>query len=107
MHVVWFVRDQLATEGGNYTIWYSTGLAEAPEEPLPPTPTPSPTVVPATPTPRPTATPLPTLPSAGLRVDTGRIRSEMDDLAQLALAIVPLALLLGVFVIVVRNTRMR
>jgi hypothetical protein len=109
MHVVWFVRDQLATEGGNYTIWYSAGLADAPEEPLPPTPTPTPSPVPApaTPTPRQTATPLPTLPSAGLRVDTGRIRSEMDDLAQLALAIVPLALLLGMFVIIVRNTRMR
>ncbi len=107
MHVVWFVRDQLGTEGGNYQIWYSTGLADAPEEPLPPTPTPTPTPASTTPTLQPTAMPLATLPSAGLRVDTERIRSEMDDLAQLALAIVPLALLLGVFVVVVRITRTR
>jgi len=107
MHVVWFVRDQLFTGDGNTNIWYSTGQAEAPRQPLPPTRIPTPTQLPPTPTLQPTATPKPVLPEAALRANPTQLRDEKDDLIQIVIATLPIALLLGVFVIIAKSVRTR
>lgn len=107
MHVVWFVRDQYFTEGANYKIWYSHNEADAPAQALPPTPTPTATPAPPTPTLQPTPTPTLILPKDELRADPVRLRDEKDDLAELVVATLPVALLLGAFVVIVKNLRGR
>lgn len=107
MHVVWFVRNQLGTGGGLYKIYYSTSLTDAPELALVPTPTPSPTPAPPTPTPEPTRQSLPDFTGVDVQVDPTRLRTENDDVSQLALAMTPLVVLLGAVVVVARSIRRR
>ncbi len=95
LHVAWFVRareDQFAG-GGDYQVWYAQGQSDAPHSTPPPTlpPPPTPTLVP-TQTPMPTSTPYPTLAPGTSDLPTG-LRTESDELLQLATALLPLVLL--------------
>ncbi len=96
LHAVWFVRG---TEGrfageGNYELWYSRGQSAAPSVPAPPSPTPLPTAaLTPTPVPRPSSTPYPTLAPGTGGLPTG-LYTESDEILQLAIALLPLILLI-------------
>jgi ligand-binding sensor domain-containing protein len=100
VHVVWFVRDSLYSAEENIEIWYARGLSAAPFVPAPPSPTPLPTAT-ATPTPIPPSppTPYPTLAPGTGGLPTG-LYTESDEILQLAVALLPLALLILVVMVI-------
>jgi hypothetical protein len=95
LHVVWFVRDaeHLFTGGGDYEVWYSRGQSAAPSVTPPPSPPPlsTPTLAP-TPVPLPFSTPYPTLAPGSSGLPAG-LDTETDEILQLAIALLPLVLL--------------
>ena len=107
LHLVWFVRDQLPTTGGQYQIWYSGAIAAAQELPLPPTPTP--TLTP-TPTAAPIALPTATVPAVsitGPEVEAINnlatiLYTENDDLLLLLKSLAPVFMIVLVLIFVRR-----
>ncbi len=100
LHVVWFVRDQQYGVGEFFRILYSSSLSDAPYQTPVPIPTPTPTPLPTfTPLPPPTSTPLPTLAPGSSYLPEG-LYTESDEMKQLALALLPILLLVVVIAIV-------
>jgi hypothetical protein len=97
LHVVWFVRkkEQLFSGGeGSHQVWYARGQSAAPAVSPPPSPTPLPTpTLTPTPVPPPTLTPYPTRAPELDELATDELYTENDELFQLALALLPLILL--------------
>jgi hypothetical protein len=102
LHLVWFVRDaeHLFTGGGDYQVWYSRGRSAAPSVPPPPSPTPLPTpTVTPTPVPLPSPTPYPTRAPGSGELATNDLYTESDEILQLAVALLPLVLLILLIVL--------
>lgn len=106
LHLVWFVRDQEFTEGGQYKIWYSRRDLLAPALTPAPTFTPSPPPAPtATLIVEPTRTPL-RLPDLQT-VDTSGLYTENDDVGIWLLSLLPALVIIGGVAVVVYIRRRR
>jgi hypothetical protein len=92
LHAAWFTR-----EGNEWDqevmreVWYSSSQAPAPHQPV--TPLPTPTMAPPTPTPSPvpTPTPYPTVSLENTGLPDG-LNTEHDDVSRLAVALLPVVL---------------
>lgn len=107
VHATWFTRDQAHIadpERGRYRVWAARRLADAPLLTPAPTlvPTPTPTATPAAPAVA-TPTPMPTVPAGSALPDD--IYTDADDAARLAIALAPVAGLIGLIFIVRRLGR--
>lgn len=101
IHATWFTRDEAhiwESERGRYQVWAASMEAGVPS-PAPPTPTSSPAASSVLATPSvPTATVFPTI-SPDSAPPRG-IYSDWDDASRLAIALAPLVVLIGAFLVV-------
>lgn len=113
LHLAWFVRPADHIWDANpkfYEVWYTQGRAAAPRLAAVPyptsTPPPQPTVFiapsPQPPTPRPDFSGIPVSPDT-----VNSIYTEQDELTNIAIALVPTSLVVGVVIAVVRLRRRR
>jgi hypothetical protein len=112
LHLVWFVRNKAAifdSDNAQYQVWYARGEAQAPTvTTLAGWPTPTPTAVSATATPARAVTLTPTRAIAPLTADNPvNIYTESNYLIIAGMALAPVALLLGVVMLIIRVRRRR
>lgn len=114
VHVVWFVREEehiWQSDLGQYKVWYTRGLADAPALPpaaLPTLASPVPTHSAAISLPTVSPAPTPTALWSNTPITTGMgnaIKSEADELTVVALSLAPAVLLLAAIVVVARLQR--
>ncbi len=111
LYATWWVGDFSAEAPRFRQIWFSTAQVDAPETPLPPTPTPAPTPT-KMPTPATVATSVPisaaveSLTITSSTFDPGVIYTENDDVLLLLASLVP-PVLIVLGVVVVRRGRRR
>lgn len=110
LHVVWFVRaeNDIWKGGGDYTVWYSSKLVNAPRF----TPAAYPTIIPLKTEEvvqkiidTPTVTPVMELPQ-NFQVSTGRlVYKEMDYLSVAAYSTLPVVFIVAIAVLITRRMR--
>jgi hypothetical protein len=107
LHAVWFTRKlSLWDQSASRHIWYSTGYANSPRETLVPLPTHTVPLPTATKTPVNTATPKPTVNTVGIGVISPT--TENEYLKIIAIALLPVVLLIGgVFIVKTHNRSSR
>jgi len=110
LNVAWFIRNEAAifdSDRGQYTVWYSRRVIDAPaataipRPTLPPSATPLPIAQVATVTPRPTATQV----LISGEVDPTRPYGERDYIMLVAISVSPVLLLVAGIVVYQRLTR--
>ena len=107
LHVVWYSKQLPGYEEGQIThVWYSTREVPAPAWTPAPMPTPTETLPPPTRTPFPTPTSFPTVPPDAARpFNPATLYTEGDEVTGLLLALLPVAVLIGLVMAVSRARR--
>ena len=107
LHVAWFSKQWPGYEEGQVVrAWYSARAIPAPAWTPAPMPTPTETPPPPTRTPFPTPTPFPTVPPDAVRpFNPATLYTEGDEVTELLLALLPVAVLIGLVMAVSRARR--